>query len=145
MRHGRRTLIAAGLVASAFAGVLGGNPAMAQPALATGDEVYKAVCAECHAAGKDKAPKFGDRKDWASRIREGQATLTAEGWVGVRAMPPRGGRADLELEPFARAVAHMARAAGATWRDPDAGMLERIRAAEKRLIAKQGKTKAPAR
>ena len=97
---------------------------------ASGEEVYRQVCFACHAEGKDKAPKFGDRKMWAPLIKEGQSKLTADGWLGVRAMPPRGGKADLSLAEFARAVAHMARAGGGSWKDPDAAVLANI---EKRV------------
>ena len=47
-----------------------------------------------------------------------------------RARPPKGGRANLSLEEFARATAWMARSAGADWPDPDAAMLEEIRKEE---------------
>jgi len=100
-----------------------------------GEQVYKEVCMACHATGVDKAPKFGDRKAWAPLIKEGQHVLTAHAWVGVRAMPPRGGRPDLSLEAFAAATAYMARAAGGTWKDPDEKMLARIRSEENKRIA----------
>lgn len=110
-------------------------PAQAAP----GEEVYRQVCSACHAAGVEKAPKYGDRAMWAPLIKEGQAKLTADGWLGVRAMPPMGGKADLSLEDFSRATAYMARAAGATWQDPDAAMLANI---AKRVKARQESLKA---
>lgn len=110
----------------------GGVSAAAGP-----EQIYKEVCFACHAAGVDKAPKFGDRKAWAPLIKEGQARLTADGWVGVRGMPAKGGKADLSLEDFAQTVAYMARAAGGDWKDPDAAMLERIRAEEKKVRSRQ--------
>ncbi len=58
----------------------------------SGEQVYKTVCAVCHASGVDKAPRFGDRKDWGARIREGQVVLTAQGLVGQGKMPARGGK-----------------------------------------------------
>lgn len=100
----------------------------------SGETVYRQTCAACHGEGIGRAPRFGDGATWAPLIEEGQAVLTAHAWVGVRAMPPRGGRADLSLEEFARAVAHMARAAGGDWQDPDADMLARIRAEVKKRI-----------
>lgn len=115
-----------------------GTPASrAQPA--SGEQVYKAVCVACHADGRDKAPKFGDRKVWAPLIQEGQSKLTADAWIGVRAMPPQGGKADLPLEDFSRAVAYMARAAGATWKDPDPALLANL---QKRIKARQEAAKA---
>ena len=125
-------------IASAFvaaASLCASSPAPAQ-AGKPGEQVYQEVCFACHATGVDKAPKFGDRKMWAPLIKEGQARLTADGWLGERGMPAKGGRADLTLEEFSRAVAFMARAGGANWKDPDAAMLERIRAAEKARIEK---------
>jgi cytochrome c5 len=108
--------------------------ARAQSAVA-GEQVYQQVCAACHATGVAGAPKLGDRKAWAPLVKEGQAKLTADGWIGVRAMPPKGGKADLALEDFARAAAFMARAAGATWKDPDAATMASIRKKEKERLA----------
>ena len=102
----------------------------------SGEQVYRQVCATCHGTGYEKAPRLGDRSAWAPRLERGQDVLTAHAWVGVRSMPARGGRPDLALEEFARGAAHMARAAGAIWSDPDLPQLERIREEErKRLIA----------
>jgi cytochrome c5 len=109
-------------------------PAVAAQPLKSGEQVYKEVCMVCHAAGVANAPKFGDKKMWAPLIAEGQAVLTAHAWVGVRGMPARGGNPKLSLEEFARAAAYMARAAGGSWRDPDAKMLAAIRGEEKKRI-----------
>lgn len=111
-----------------------GGAANAQ-ALKSGEQVYKEVCAACHVAGVANAPKFGDKKAWAPLIAEGQAVLTAHAWVGVRGMPARGGNPNLSLEEFSRAAAYMARAAGGSWKDPDAKMLSSIQAEEKKRIA----------
>jgi cytochrome c5 len=101
----------------------------------SGKEVYQEVCAACHGQKFDKAPQLGDRQAWAPLIEEGQHVVTAHGWVGVRNMPPRGGKNDLELKEFARAVAYMARASGGKWQDPDDAMLAKIRAEEKKRRA----------
>jgi len=118
--------------------VLFTQAAYAQPSLLqahqSGEQVYKAVCFACHEAGVAHAPKLGDRAAWAPLIKEGQHVLTGHAWVGVRAMPARGGSADLSLVDFARAVAFMARASGANWKDPDSKLLlEIVREADKRL------------
>lgn len=110
------------------------QPAAPVAALKGGEQVYQEVCAACHAAGVASAPKAGDTESWAKLIAEGQAVVTAHGWVGVRAMPAQGGRADLSLEEFARAVAWMARSAGADWQDPDAALLAKIREEETKRI-----------
>jgi cytochrome c5 len=105
-----------------------GAPAPA--ALKSGEQVYKEVCLACHASGVAGAPKSGEPGGWSALAGEGQAAVTAHGWVGIRGMPPKGGRADLGLEEFARATAWMARSAGVDWPDPDAAMLEAIRKEE---------------
>jgi len=101
-------------------------PAAWAQAPKSGENVYKEVCAVCHATGVAGAPKFGDRAAWGPRLAEGQPALTGQAWVGVRAMPPRGGDNDLSLDEFARAAAFIARAAGGNWQDPDPKMLARI-------------------
>ena len=125
---------------SAMIGAACMNSAGAQ-ALKSGEQVYKEVCGACHTAGVANAPKLGDRKVWEPLISEGQAVLTAHGWVGVRGMPAKGGKADLPLEDFARATAFMARAARGNWQDPDTKMMESIREEEKKRIADLQKKK----
>lgn len=108
------------------------EPAVA--VLKSGEQVYTEVCRACHASGVAKAPKTGDREDWEKLGEEGQAVVTAHGWVGVRGMPPKGGRPNLSLEEFARATAWMARSAGVDWQDPDDDILEEIREEEEKRI-----------
>ncbi len=132
------------LYAVIFAGtyaLLPGAASAQAPALKSGEQVYKETCVACHATGVLKAPKLGDKKDWGPLLKEPQAVLTADGWVGVRDMPAKGGKPDLALEEFARAVAHMARAAGARWQDPNAAMMKQIQAAEKKALDKKAKEK----
>ena len=107
-------------------------PASAQPR--TGEAVYQSVCIACHDSGVAHAPRKGDAAAWKPLIAEGQHVLSAHAFVGVRAMPARGGDEKLSLEEFSRAVAWMARQAGGDWQDPDAAMMHRIRLeAEKRI------------
>lgn len=113
----------------------------AQPALKTGEQVYRETCMACHGPGLAGAPRAGDRRAWGKLIPEGQAVLTAHGWVGVRAMPPKGGRNDLSLEEFARAVAWMVRESGGNWADPDARLLDQIRLEERKRIEQLRKSK----
>ncbi len=88
--------------------------------LKTGEQVYKSVCTACHATGVSKAPKFGDRRDWAPRIREGQKALVRMALKGEGAMPPKGGASDLSDIEVERAVVYMANAAGGKFREPAA-------------------------
>jgi len=112
--------------------------AQTAPALKTGEQVYRETCVACHGPGVNpglpNVPRLGDKQAWGKLIAEGQHVLTAHAWVGVRAMPPKGGRNDLSLEEFARATAWMARESGGKWQDPDARMLERIRSEEAKRI-----------
>ena len=125
----------AGWFAAFFLGA-GSCAGLAAAELKSGESVYKETCFACHATGVAGAPKYGDRKVWAPLIEEGQPVLTSHAWVGVRGMPAQGGRKDLSLEEFARAVAYMARAAGGDWKDPDAKMLNRISEEAKERIKK---------
>ncbi|MGK2951994.1 MAG: c-type cytochrome [Thiobacillus sp.] len=104
------------------------------PVLKSGEQVYKEVCMVCHASGVANAPKALEPGGWTALLAEGQAVVTAHGWVGVRGMPAKGGRPDLGLEEFARATAWMARSAGGDWQDPDAKMMEEIRKEEVKRI-----------
>ena len=129
-----RSRLSLGVLALVFS-----QAAFAQPPLLqghkTGEQVYQAVCMACHDSGVAHAPKMGERTAWVPLIEEGQSVLTGHAWVGVRAMPARGGSDDISLVEFARAVAYMARAAGATWQDPDASqMLQIVHEADKRLV-----------
>ena len=44
-------------------------------AVATGEDVYKAQCAACHATGAVGAPKFGDAAAWGPRLGQGYDAL----------------------------------------------------------------------
>ncbi len=85
----------------------------------TGEEVYKAQCTTCHAAGMLGAPKFGDAAAWAPRIGTGYAALLQSALKGKGNMTPQGGGAFAEFE-VGRAVAYMANAAGAKFEEPKA-------------------------
>lgn len=105
---------------------------------AEGEETFKTVCATCHAQGLAKAPKLGDAKAWAKLIKEGQINLTADGYMGVRGMPARGGKADLTVTDFSKAVVYMANQSGGNWQMPDEAMLRKINERiDKRQAAKK--------
>lgn len=103
------------------------------PVLKSGEQVYKTACMSCHLAGVANAPKTGDQAAWGALSEKGQAVVTAQGWVGVRGMPPKGGRPNLSLEEFARATTWMARSAGLDWQDPDEALLQAVREEARRL------------
>jgi cytochrome c5 len=116
------------LFLSAFA-LLSGQAVLAQSAakvLKTGEQVYNQTCVACHASGVANAPKFKDAAAWKPLIAEGQHILSSHALVGVRAMPAKGGAADLSVAEFSNAVAYMVRNAGGDWKDVDAAMLTKI-------------------
>lgn len=89
------------------------------PAVSTevlgGADVYKSVCAMCHAAGIGGAPKFGDKAAWGPRLQQGAATLHQHALAGFTGkagvMPAKGGRADLSDQSVTNAVDYIAAAA----------------------------------
>lgn len=88
----------------------------AAPAVAagkSGEDVYKAVCAMCHATGLLNAPKFGDKAQWEARIKQGYETLVTHANKGIRSMPAKGGNPSLSDDEVASAVKYMANASGA--------------------------------
>ena len=99
-----------------------------QAAAATGENTYKQVCAVCHQMGVAGAPKVGDKAKWGPLIKEGQVQLTAHGYVGVRGMPAKGGKADLSVADFAASLVFMVTQSGGSWQNPDVKILERINA-----------------
>jgi cytochrome c5 len=108
-------------------------------AAAATDPVYQQVCAVCHAAGVAGAPKVGDTKKWAPLIAEGQVILTAHGYVGIRAMPAKGGKPDLSLKDFAGALVDMVNQSGGKWTPPNAALLSQM---EKEVVKREQALKA---
>jgi len=84
----------------------------------SGEEVVKAVCAMCHAAGLMNAPKIGDKGQWAPRIAQGYDLLVSHAINGIRSMPAKGGNPALTDGEIANAVANMANASGANFTAP---------------------------
>lgn len=87
--------------------------------LKSGEEVYTAQCAACHASGAAGAPKFGDAGAWGARIKQGLETLTNSALKGKGAMGAQGGGDFSDVE-ISRAVAYMANKGGAKFEEPKA-------------------------
>jgi cytochrome c5 len=83
----------------------------------TGEEVYKAVCTACHAAGAAGAPKSGDADAWGPRIKTGYDALLSSALGGKGAMPKQGGGEFSDYE-IGRAVVFMANQAGGKFDEP---------------------------
>jgi len=88
----------------------------------TGEQVYKEVCAACHATGAAGAPKHGTPGDWTARIGQGFDGLLKSVMNGKGAMPPRAGTSPDDYTDYelARAVVHLADAGGAKFAEPPA-------------------------
>ncbi len=87
--------------------------------LRAGEEVYKAQCSACHAAGLAGAPKFGDAAAWAPRIKTGYEALWASSLKGKGAMGAQAGGEYNDIE-IGRAVVYLTAAAGGKFAVPDA-------------------------
>ena len=107
MRKPRRLLASALLV---LAGASAAQVPAAEPAAGKG--IYTRHCSACHGSGAAGAPKMGDAANWAPRIAQGVAVMTAhaiDGYQGKSGyMPARGGFNSLTDEEVTAAVAYMA-------------------------------------
>ena len=90
--------------------------------LQTGEQVYKAVCASCHASGAAGAPKFGDAAAWSARLGKGYDGLLTSVLKGKGAMPARGGASPADVSDYelGRAVVYLANSAGGKLPEPKA-------------------------
>jgi cytochrome c5 len=109
------TLLPVVVLAAALAA---SGDAAAQRKERQGKEVVDAVCGECHASGKEGAPRIGDAHAWGGRASQGLSSLTSHAIKGLRKMPAHGGSkgvSDLEIQ---RAIVHMVNSSGGHWIDP---------------------------
>lgn len=93
--------------------------ASAPKVLLAGEAVFKSVCVACHGAGVAGAPKFGELSAWAPRIKQGYATVVGHAINGIRAMPAKGGNADLDDIEVARAVVYIVNNSGGSFKEPE--------------------------
>lgn len=98
--------LATAIVAMAIA-VMMMPHANAQGAGRGGEEVVKSVCAKCHEAGANGAPRIGDRDAWVPRISQGLDHAVASAIHGHNAMPARGGTAYLTDGEMRSAIVYM--------------------------------------
>lgn len=94
----------------------------------TGKDIVDSVCAACHTAGLNGAPRIGDSKAWAPRAAQGLSSLTQHALNGIRNMPAHGGQPDLSDMDIARAVIYMVNKSGGNWVEPiKPGQIEKPR------------------
>jgi len=97
---------------------------MSNPAtLRTGEQVFTAQCAACHATGAAGAPKLGDNAAWAPRLAQGYDALLNSALKGKGAMGPQGGGDFTDFE-IGRAVVYMANQSGGKLAEPQAQSAE---------------------
>jgi cytochrome c5 len=72
-----------------------------------GKKVYESTCIICHGAGVANAPKFGDKKAWATHLMHGADELHLSALKGKGAMPPKGGNLTLSDAEVKAAVDYM--------------------------------------
>ncbi|TDQ89862.1 c-type cytochrome [Paraburkholderia silvatlantica] len=68
-----------------------GGGAQSADASQAGKALYQQVCQACHAAGVLGAPKFGNKADWAPRLKDPMDTVYNYALHGKGQMPPKGG------------------------------------------------------
>ena len=78
----------------------------------SGEEVYKASCQACHAAGVANAPKPDDKAAWEPRVATGLDALMKTALEGKGAMPARGGNPAVTDEEIKAAIFYMTDKAG---------------------------------
>jgi cytochrome c5 len=83
----------------------------------TGEQVFAQVCKTCHETGLAGAHKLGDKAAWAKVIAQGEKLTVQHAIAGIRAMPPRGGNADLTDAEVQRGIVYMVNKAGAAWKE----------------------------
>ncbi|MBV8036481.1 c-type cytochrome [Roseateles sp.] len=86
-------------------------------AMKTGEQVFQAQCAACHATGAAGAPKLGDAAAWGPRVKSGFEALVHSALTGKGNMGPQGGGDFSDFE-IGRAVVYMANNGGAKFDEP---------------------------
>ena len=111
--------------------------------LKSGEEVYKAQCVACHAAGAAGAPKFGDVAAWAPRLKTGFEALWNSALKGKGAMGAQGGGDFSDVE-IGRAVVYMTAAAGGNFAEPATPVAAAAGASAPETVAAAPAAAAPA-
>lgn len=87
----------------------GGPVVAASTGPRSGDAVYSASCAGCHAVGVAGAPKKGDVAAWDKRLAKGFDKTLANAISGLNAMPAKGLCMDCSDDELSAAIKFMAK------------------------------------
>ena len=109
------------------------------PVARTGEQVYQALCTNCHAAGTLGAPKIDDKTAWEPRVAQGLKGLVTSAINGKNQMPAKGGDPTLTEQEITDAILYMTNKAGIALANADAAPAEQAAPA-----ATQAATPAPA-
>jgi cytochrome c5 len=90
------------------------NKSMVNPKL-SGKELYSKRCQECHATGKEGAPKVGDSRAWGERMMKGIDGLTESAVMGHNKMPSRGGLTTISDAEIRLAIDYMVSTASSSF------------------------------
>jgi len=82
--------------------------AYSSPQQVSGEQLVNTHCQNCHAIGKDGAPRLGNMADWAPRLKQGLDSLVQSSIRGHNAMPARSGMNHLSDADMKAAVYYMA-------------------------------------
>ena len=77
-----------------------------------GGDIYNQICAVCHRAGLNAAPKYGNKILWTRVVAKGREQVYTNSIKGIRGMPPRGGVATLSDAEVRAAVDYMVNGSG---------------------------------
>ncbi|MCM2327664.1 MAG: c-type cytochrome [Lysobacter sp.] len=78
-----------------------------------GKDVYEKTCALCHGPGLAGAPKYGNKADWAARLKAGTAKLYTSALKGTaNGMPGKGGNLALSDAEVKAAVDYLVASVG---------------------------------
>jgi len=80
--------------------------------LAVGKRIFTASCAACHTTGAAGAPRYGNRTEWASRLKRGLPQLYKNALHGIGIMPPKGGCASCSTAQIKSAVDYLVTGSG---------------------------------
>ena len=72
-------------------------------------ELYGTHCARCHEVGAANAPRNGDTKAWAKRLKKGEDALITSVKEGLVAMPKMGDCASCTDDDFRQLIQYMSR------------------------------------
>jgi len=99
-----------------------------------GKATYEKTCALCHGPGLAGAPKYGNKAEWAPRLKAGTAKLYTSALKGTaNGMPGKGGNLSLSDDEVKAAVDHLLASVGGA--SPPAAAAKAASAAPAAVVA----------